>query len=278
MCEEISQGDISAVIRLVREVCDRWDDPASWRAHLLDGICKLLDAQAGMMLTEYGGKLRRFGRLPVISVVGLPAEKRSLVQPAVARMEQRPYEDVGGSFLPGITRLYDDLVRQGWVTAARSQMVDDQTYHSAPHYLDFRKPLDWDDYVVSIRMVDFPKRPEGISIDRRHGAPRFGPREVTLLKLLHDEIAPLVGTRLATEDHLCRDGLSIRLRQTLSLLLEGLSEKQAARKLGLSDRTVHDYVTMLYKHFDVCSRAELLAYFIRRVPQPRTIKRSVVNG
>ena len=102
-----------------------------------------------------------------------------------------------------------------------------------------------------------------------HGAPRFGPREVALLKLLHDEVAPLIGVRLATEEHLCRDGLSKRLNESLSLLLEGRSEKEAARALGLSARTVHEYVTALYKHFGVSSRAELLAYFIRRSPARR---------
>jgi DNA-binding NarL/FixJ family response regulator len=129
--------------------------------------------------------------------------------------------------------------------------------------------MDCDDYVVSIRLVDVPRRPEAITVDRPHGAARFGPREVALLKLLHDEIAPLIGVRLATEDHLCRDGLGRRLRQTLSLLLEGLGEKQVARELELSARTVHSYVTLLYKHFAVSSRAELLAYFIRRQPMKR---------
>jgi len=115
-------------------------------------------------------------------------------------------------------------------------------------------------------MVDVPRRPEGITIDRPHGAEKFGPREVALLKLLHDEIAPLVGVRLTTEEHLCRDGLSKRLRETLSFLLEGLGEKQVAKEMGLSIKTVHEYVGMLYKHFQVSSRGELLAYFIRREP------------
>jgi hypothetical protein len=140
-------------------------------------------------------------------------------------------------------------VRQGWVTVQRSQMADDETYHAAPHYLNFRRELDCDDYVVSIRMVDVPRRPEGISIDRPHGAERFGPREVAILRLLHDEVAPLIGVRLATEEHLCRDGLSKRLRETLSLLLQGMSEKQVATELDLSTKTVHEYVGMLYKHF-----------------------------
>jgi DNA-binding CsgD family transcriptional regulator len=161
------------------------------------------------------------------------------------------------------------MARQGWATASRGELSDDASYHAAPYYRDFRRHIDCDDYVVSIRIVDVPRRPEAISIDRPHGAPRFGPREVALLKLLHDEIAPLIGVRLATEAHLCRDGLSKRLNETLSLLLEGKSEKEAAAALGLSSRTVHEYVTALYQHFNVCSRAELLAYFIRRRPAPR---------
>jgi DNA-binding CsgD family transcriptional regulator len=256
---DISLDDVSAVIRLVREVCDRWDDPARWREHLLKG-------NVGMMLTEHHGKMYHFGRLSVTSVVGLQDPMRNLVQPSIKQMEDRDYQDVSENFLPGLTRLYDNFVRQKWVTVRREEMVDDGTYYAAPHYRDFRKHLNCDDYVVSIRMVDLPRRPEGISIDRPHGAERFGPREVAILKLLHDEIAPLVGVRLATEEHLCRDGLSRRLRQTLELLLEGSSEKQVARELELSVKTVHEYVGMLYKHFQVSSRGELLAYFIRREP------------
>src|SRR4029450_6342609 len=105
---------------------------------------------------------------------------------------------------------------------------------------DFRRHIDCDDYVVSIRIVDVPRRPEGITLARPRGAPPFTPREVALLKLLHDQIAPLIGVRLATEEHLSRNGLSKRLRETLNLLLEGLSEKQVASALDLGPRTVHD--------------------------------------
>ena len=151
-------------------------------------------------------------------------------------------------------------------------------YRAAPMYRDFRRQIDCDDYVVSMRIVDVPRRPEAINIDRPHGAPHFGQREVELLKLLHDEIAPLIGVRLTTEEHLSRDGLSKRLSETLSLLLDGRSEKEVASALRLSARTVHDYVSMLYKHFQVSSRAELLAYFIRRTPMPRDTSRPHSNA
>jgi DNA-binding CsgD family transcriptional regulator len=58
-------------------------------------------------------------------------------------------------------------------------------------------------------------------------------------------------------------GLSPRHRQTLQRLLAGDSEKQIAAHLGVSPHTVHVYVKALYRRFDVSSRGELLARFIR---------------
>jgi len=56
-----------------------------------------------------------------------------------------------------------------------------------------------------------------------------------------------------------------RLRQTLACLLEGDSEKQVAARLEVSPATAHQYVSSLYRRFAVRSRAELLAYFLRRM-------------
>src|SRR5436309_6599427 len=99
---ELSLDDVSAVIRLVCEVCDRWDDPQAWREHLLRGACALMNANVGMMLTEHQGKRYHFGRLSVTSVVGLAEPQRVLVQPAIVQqMQDRDYQDVTENFLPG---------------------------------------------------------------------------------------------------------------------------------------------------------------------------------
>lgn len=270
MVADLTLKDISNIIRLVREVCDRWDDPRAWREHLLRGVCEMVHGHVGLMLADVDGREGNFGRLAVISVVGLPSPMRPLVEPAIGMLAERGYQDVDQNILPGVANMYGQIVKQGWVTASRSQLVDEESYHAAPYYQNFHRLIDADDFVTSIRIVDIPRRAEGMVIDRPHGAVPFGDREVALLKLLHDEIAPLIGVKLATEEHLCRDGLSRRLRQVLSLLLEGKSEKEVARTLSLGGRTVHEYVTMLYEHFRVSSRAELLAYFIRREPVERT--------
>jgi DNA-binding CsgD family transcriptional regulator len=58
--------------------------------------------------------------------------------------------------------------------------------------------------------------------------------------------------------------LSPRQEQTLGYLLAGDSEKQVARKLNLSQHTVHVYVKALYRRFGVSSRAELLARHLKK--------------
>lgn len=53
--------------------------------------------------------------------------------------------------------------------------------------------------------------------------------------------------------------LSAREQEVMSLLVDGLSEKQVAARLTLSPETVHTYVKRLYTKLRVRSRGELLA-------------------
>ena len=55
-----------------------------------------------------------------------------------------------------------------------------------------------------------------------------------------------------------------RLQQTLKSLLSGASEKQIALALELSPHTVHVYVKQIYKHYNVSSRGELLARWVKK--------------
>jgi DNA-binding CsgD family transcriptional regulator len=65
---------------------------------------------------------------------------------------------------------------------------------------------------------------------------------------------------LAVEAGILLRSLPRRQHQVLQLLLlDGLSEKEAARVLGISRHTVHVYVKCLYRRFAVHSKAELYA-------------------
>jgi DNA-binding CsgD family transcriptional regulator len=55
-----------------------------------------------------------------------------------------------------------------------------------------------------------------------------------------------------------------RVRPVLERLMLGDSEKEVAATLGLSNHTVHQYIKILYRRFDVSSRGELMARFMPR--------------
>lgn len=63
-------------------------------------------------------------------------------------------------------------------------------------------------------------------------------------------------------DHLIQ-GMSTQTREVLRHLLAGLSEKETASQMQLSRNTVHNYITAIYRRFDVTTRAELLARCLR---------------
>jgi DNA-binding CsgD family transcriptional regulator len=61
-----------------------------------------------------------------------------------------------------------------------------------------------------------------------------------------------------------RTDLSPRERQTLALLLEGLTDKEIAARLGISPYTVNQYTKSIYARFGADSRAGLLAQWLHR--------------
>jgi DNA-binding NarL/FixJ family response regulator len=85
------------------------------------------------------------------------------------------------------------------------------------------------------------------------------------LNFFHAELGPLIGRALVSATEPSPVKLSPRLQQTLACLLDGDSEKQIADRLGLSHATTHQYVTALYRHFGVGSRAQLMAYVLKRI-------------
>lgn len=93
--------------------------------------------------------------------------------------------------------------------------------------------------------------------------PSSSPNAVQQKRVMIAEFCRLLGTGFSAPPPDPAAGLSPRLSQTLQRLLAGDSEKQIARHMGVSPHTVHVYVEALYRHFDVSSRGELLARFVR---------------
>jgi DNA-binding CsgD family transcriptional regulator len=168
--------------------------------------------------------------------------------------------------MPGTMKLLAQGVATGHAAATRHELCDDREWYGAYAVNEYRMPAHNDGHAVSV----FFDRRRGIvgllSINQDTSDPTPTVRTRRILSLLHSEIAPLIGTRLATEGHASLKGLTPRLRQTLARMLEGDSEKQVAAVMRITPATAHEYVGRLYEHFGVSSRGELMAYFIRRTP------------
>jgi DNA-binding CsgD family transcriptional regulator len=179
------------------------------------------------------------------------------------------YENVNrAAFFPRCARLAGQALDGGEATALRPHMRSDRDWYRSGFFNEYRRPAFVDGFILSFSLNAQTGSVVMITTNQDASDPQPTPHAAATLSLLTRQIAPLVGTVLATRRQHGLRGLSPRLRQTLDRLLAGDSEKEIAYALALGRTTVHDYVGAIYRHFDVGSRGELMAYFLRRRPSP----------
>jgi DNA-binding CsgD family transcriptional regulator len=263
---QLRLGDVRAALRLVGECRDLGYDHGRWAPHMLAGLCRLLGARAGN-----GGEIR-------------------LVR-SHGSLEGAGYFDAG--FAPGEGALYLEFLNTrglyrhpgttayaAWRAAAprpgrmstktRRQVVPDPEWYGSAFYNECHRVIRIDHCLGSVRELAPGGLYHGFNLYRATGEPDFSGRQQRLLHLFHAELGRLIGPVLVSPtDPSSPTRLPPRVRETLSCLMEGDGEKQAAARMGLSVPTVHQYVTALYRHYRVASRAELLTRVLRR-PSPPT--------
>jgi DNA-binding CsgD family transcriptional regulator len=246
--------DVRDAYRLIGDCRDLGSEPALWQMQMLSGLCHLVGAPVGT-----GGEgfwVRPTHPIQPLSTfaVGLDARghERYMAQ----------FRDIGPQRDPVFHAL--ERLPGRVLTRTRSAVVSDAEWYASVDFNDYRKPAGVDHCLVSVCHVSQQGAVAAIAMARGLGERDFSPAEVRLLEFFHDELGRLIGRQLVSAIESTPDKLSPRLRQTLGCLVEGDSEKQVAARLGLSPTTVHQYVTALYRRFDVRSRAELLAHVFRR--------------
>lgn len=261
--------DLRNIYRLIGECRDLGADLQAWYSHLLAGAGRLV---GGPVAT--GGHVEGWSRgeprpLLVLDMGWADPRGQQLFRQWVAAGDA--YSDL----------LYSRMcqLRRPLLTQYRRQVVSDEEWYASPLFNEYQKLCQVDDCVYSVVHLPQCDLTQSVSLHRAPDDRPFGEWERRVVHWLHYELAPLLGRQLATaQDPPFR--LAPRLRQTLDCLLEGDSEKQIALRLGLSRQTIHDYVKALYRHFDVSSRGELLALWVRRpssgacseIPGPRVAR------
>lgn len=258
-------SDMEAAFCLEHECRELWADTDAWQTHLLRGACRLTGTTVG----HYNEQ-----RLaPDLSSTDILEEADcGWRDPAARESVFRIYSEHPNraTFFPKCTRVAGDALVGLEATVLRPNLSGDDEWYRSTIFNDYHRPAYVDGFILSFAL----NRQTGSLVmlamyqDTSDRSPNL--RGKALLSLLARRIAPLVGTVLATRRHRGLRGLSPRLRQTLDALLAGASEKEIATQLGLRSSTVHDYVGTLYRHFNVTSRAELMAFFLRRQPELST--------
>jgi DNA-binding NarL/FixJ family response regulator len=241
--------DVRDAYRLIGECRDLGSDHALWHSRMLEGVCRLIGAPSAT-----GGEGRWVRQISAFDA-GLDARTRELY--SAYRRELGP---AGNPIWTALRNVAGQLV-----TRSRRQLVSDTDWYRSVVFNEYRRPGKIDHQLTSVYQTANGGADSVISVVRALGERDFSPRERRLLSFFHAELGPLIGRALVSATEPSPVKLSPRLRQTLACLLEGDSEKQVADRLGLSHATTHQYVTELYRHLGVGSRAQLMAYILKRI-------------
>jgi DNA-binding CsgD family transcriptional regulator len=246
--------DVRRAFRLIGDCRDVGDDTSQWQELAMRALSRLIGGDA---VTGGEGHWHR----PLKPPAPVSAYSVGLDESAKALLSNYLHE-----FGVNADPVFRSLQRRSGrlETVRRVDLVSDRDWYRAGTFVDYCRPVGLDHSLTSVYQRP---RSNAISCLRLHRARwerDFSDRECALAAFFHYELGRLIGGSLASALDSEFEPLSPRLRETLAYLMEGHSEKQVAMRMGLSHTTVHQYVTMLYRRFDVQSRAELLAKVLRR--------------
>jgi DNA-binding CsgD family transcriptional regulator len=254
-------ADLRAVVQLVGECRELGDDPVPWRRHLIAGMARLVRGGVAMG-GEFAGV--RSGRAVVIGAVDWGWEN-GFDRVGWERGMAEFHEHTRTTRLITFTRYLARTATSYGACLARTDLIADRTWDRAWDFRNMVEPGGANHSLYCFRPLPGPgDRHAGVIVARALGAVDFSAREKGVVREAMAAVVPLVGGSLARFHEPSPSELSPRLRQVLRCLLEGDTDKQVVARLGLTRHTVNQYIKVIFRHFRVRSRAELLARWIRR--------------
>ncbi len=249
----VTQHDSKEIFRLVGECRELGADPFLWRTHFLERLDRLL---GDFVAVAAAGHRALSGTVEPTLVLDRGWDSDGSRKRWLEYMER-----MGPNVDPNMNAFLERF-EPPHRTAVRRQIMSDRDHYESVYYSDYLSPLGIDDSLCSFH--EWPDKRFDMVVLHRRGSDRpWSARDRNVLDLVHQEVAPMIGRELASAaGHPAP--LAPRLQETLDAMLEGLSEKETAARLELSDHTVHQYVKALYRRYRVHSRTELLALWILR--------------
>lgn len=229
--------------------------------HLMVVLCELVDARN----VNWIGAVRLDGNFPNDPVHGWRARHyrhlHQFVPLTDAAKEQAKGLDEGDNI--DVTTIRN-VAGAGMFRANRLCDLVEPEWFDSPYYRRYYRGVGHSDAIY----VAFPVNEDAESyfgVLRGLEQPRFSPaeREITAyalrgIKWFHRRIMLSHGLLLASAP------LTPSERKVMHLLLTDMAEKEIAEELGLALSTTHQYVTGLFRKFNVNSRAALTSLWLNR--------------
>lgn len=246
----LGSDEARSIARLLGEVCAPPDDHAEKKRRLLDGICRLVEADAwvwGLFVELAPGDFPSY----VLHLHGGFDEER------LANFFRALEHSDSGKFTAPMARLLGE--KRCHVTRFRQQ------FNLEDEYLGSENQRVWQSAgiepgILSCRPVD-PTTLSTIGIYRRPGRPAFTPRDSRIAHILLSEVPWLHEQGWSADRDSKIPKLSPRRCTVMNFLVHGRSREEIARHLGLSRHTVDGYVKDVFRHFHAHSLPELIARF-----------------
>jgi DNA-binding CsgD family transcriptional regulator len=257
---QLSRAHVREVSQLVGECRELGDDPTKWRQHLLVEVARL----AGAAVTnEYEGAFEPFH---VTGIIDWGWEKSGLDRSFFVRQHQEEARR-RGNFNPMIRAFLKACKKGRGPCLSRRDVLPDKHWYRSSYYRDYHAPSGADALLYCVAAIPPPMVDELslLVLTRPLRDRNFIAREQAIVKELHKQVTPLIGGPLAGFHEPSPSALHPKMQLTLQYLLEkGDTDKQLARRLGLSQDTLNRHKKVIFAHFGVSSRTALQARWLKR--------------
>lgn len=252
-------GDLRAVYELTNQCRDLGDDNTVWRRHWFAGVAALVGADL-VLGGELGGVRAGVPRDLGTAEWGW---ENGFNRAGWLRSLELLRENPGYSSL--MSEYGGRVCQTDGVALRGSELVREVEWVREVEYQEVYRTIGVHHNLWCFRFIGgAADEVHGQIIGRAVGRRDFTEREKAIVAEAYAALTPLLGGALARFSEPAPSGLAPRVRDVLRCLLDGDSDKQVAARLGLSRYTVNQYVKVIFRHFRVTTRAELLARWVRR--------------
>ncbi|QEH38581.1 Bacterial regulatory protein, luxR family [Aquisphaera giovannonii] len=256
-------ADVRAIVKLVNECRDLGDDWWAWHRHCIGGLLELTDSELGLA-GEGAVRNEEIGMISPPAMLGRPGFEAD-----PSRILEVIHEY---TLVPGASRFVSNYFarwrEEDGVALTNRDLFGDREWHASVDMQTVGQAYGTDATILCCREIARAGAGSGeledITLFREMGRRAYTERETTIVHETCAAITSLMGGPLARFREPSPADLPPRARQVLACFLEGDSDKQVARRLGISAHTVNQYAKRIFAHFGVQSRTELLARWIRR--------------